>query len=302
MTVEEGSGNDSSQSDSCTDSNGDHTPELLSLEDLRTNTYELTSVDMAMPSLITNDHDNSAVSMETTDVTNTTTKAVPTLAISHGAGVKSVSDSGIAGSSVEMSTQLRDDCSNNLQASCKASEQQTIGRCDGVLPSSSAAPSHNINDPRTIAKSYSGEHYKEVHYHPSAADSGLGFNLKPISHTHSTDEVAQGHLPPGSNIVVSRSDSTVDSTGTVNNLRTGFSGILLPSKYPPPFEESTPKSRYDMSTCCSSDKNRWAWLPHYTSNGESFSSFAEGVLLRKEMLKSQLQFGEQIIGLNVILE
>ena len=294
---EDNSRSDSSQSDSCTDSNSDHTPELLSLEDLRTNTYELTSVDMAMPSLVTSNHDNPTVAMEVTEgqVTDTTaitttTKAVTTSTISHGAGVKSVSDSGIAGSSVEISAQLRDDWSSNLQGSCNgASNQLNIRKCDDK---SSAVLSHTNSDHRTIN---SGEHYKEMH-HPSASDSGLGYNLKTISHAHSTDEVAlQGHLPASSeSITVSRSDPTVDSTETMSNLRTGFGGAFLPSKYQPPVEESTPKSRYSVPTSNSNDKNRWAWLPRYTSTkGDSFSSFAEGVLLRKEMLKSQLQFGKQ---------
>ena len=295
---EDNSRSDSSQSDSCTDSNSDHTPELLSLEDLRTNTYELTSIDMAMPSLITNDHDNPTVAMEVTEgqITDTTTlttatKVVTTSTISHGAAVKSVSDSGIAGSSVEISAQLRDDWSNNLQGSCNGSNLLNVKKCDDK---SSAVLSHTNSDLRTIN---AGEHYKEMH-HPSAADSGLGYNLKTISHAHSTDEMAlQGHLPASSdrnNITVSRSDSAVDSTGTVSNFRTGFGGAFLPSKYQPPVEESTPKSRYGVSTSNSSDKNRWAWMPRYTSTtGDSFSSFAEGVLLRKEMLKSQLQFGKQ---------
>ena len=317
VAEEDNSGNDSSQSDSCTDSNSNHTPELLSLEDLRTNTYELTSVDMAMPSLVTNDHDNPTVAMEVTEgqvidatTITTTTKAVTMSTISHGAGVKSksVSDSGIAGSSVEISAQLRDDWSNNLQGSCNGSNQlTTVKKCEDI--SSATTLSHTNSDLRTIAKDNNGERYKEV-YHPSAADSGLGYNLKTISHAHSTDEMAlQGHLPASSDhstITISRSDSAVDSTGNVNSLRTGFGGVLLPSKYQPPVEESTPKSRYGMHASNSNDKNRWAWLPRYTSSttGDSFSSFAEGVLLRKEMLKSQLQFGKQLLvcEVTVILE
>lgn len=314
MAADEGSHeNDSTQSASYTDSNGDHTPELLSLEDLRTNTYDLTSVDMAMPSSVTNDHDNPTVTMEITegqvDGTSTTTKPVTTSTISHGAGVKSVTDSGIAGSSVEISTHLRDDCSNNLQGSNNASEQTNIRKYDSKLPSSSTALSHNNNDFRATGRSNSGEHYKEVSYHPNAVDSGLGYNLRTFSHAHGTDEssmTVQGHLQTGvaNSNTVSRSDPTADSNGTVNNLRTGFSGVLLPPKYQPSCEESTPKSRYGTPACHSSDKSRWAWLPRYTStNGESFSSFAEGVLLRKEMLKSQLQFGKPVSHVvTVILE
>ena len=303
-TVEEGNtGNNSSQSDSCTDSSGDYTPELLSLEDLRTNTYDFTGVDMAMPSSIS-DHDNPTVTMETIEgkitkpstttttaaTTATTSRTVTMSTIGHTAAVKSVSDSGIAGSSVEMSTQLREDFSNHLQGSCNVNEQLNVRRCDSKLPASSSATlSHNHNS--TIAKSNSCEHYKEEY---CAADSGLGYNLKTTSHTHNT---VQSHLPRDVDIrsvPVSWSSSTVDSSGTANSLRAGFSGVLLPAKYQPPVEESTPKSRYGMPAHgYTNDKNRWAWLPRYNStNGESFSLFAEEVLLRKEMLKSQLQFGK----------
>ena len=288
--VEEDNGNDhgsnSSQSDSCSSGSSDHTPELLSIEDLCTNTYELTSVDMAMP-LSMSDHGNPTVTMETTEEKVITTKpnanattsntavtnTATTSTISHGGGAKSVSDSGIAGSSVEMSTQLRDDFTNHLQTSCSASEQLNIKK------SSSIPPYHS--NKFTLPH---GEHYKEVHYHPSAADSGLGYNLRATSHAHNANE--SGTTLPA----VSESSSTTDSNRTASSLRTGFSGTLLPMKYRPPVEESTPKSRYGMPPHC--DMNKWAWLPRNTSSsGESFSSFAEEVLLRKEMLKSQLQFG-----------
>ena len=290
-------GNNSSQSDSCTDSTGDHTPELLSLEDLRTNTYDFTSVDMVMPSSSISDHDNPTVTMEitegkvittrpsTTNTTTATSRAVTTSTISHSTCVKSVTDSGIAaGSSVEISTQLRDDFSNHLQGSCNVSEQLNIRRYDSKIPSSSSATlSHN-----TIAKSNSG---KEGSYYSSAVDSGLGYNLKTTSHAHNGDEsvTVQSHLLTDvdyQSVPVSWSSSTVDSSGTTSS--------LLPAKYHPPVEESTPKSRHGMPAhSYTNDKNRWAWLPRYTStNGESFSSFAEGVILKKEMLKSQLQFGK----------
>ena len=292
-------GSNSSQSDSCS---SDHTPELLSLEDLCTNTYELTSVDMAMPSSSISDHGNPTVTMETTEEKVITTKpnasnstttsntvvtnTATTSTISHGGGAKSVSDSGIAGSSVEMSTQLRDDFTNHLQASCSASEQLNVKK------SLSIPPFHSSKF--TI---FHGEHHKEVHHHPSATDSGLGYNLRASSHTHNVNEsiaTLHGDLP-----AVSESSSATDSNRTASSLRTGFSGILLPMKYRPPVEESTPKSRYGMPP--HSDKNKWAWLPRHTSTGgESFSSFAEGVLLRKEILKSELQFGENEV--TVVLE
>ena len=299
-------GNNSSQSNSCTDSSGDHTPELLSLEDLRTNTYDFTSVDMAVPSSSINDHDNPIVTVETTEgkiittkpnTTNTTTsasKAVTASTISHSAGVKSVTDSGIAaGSSVEISTQLRDDFTNHLQGSCNVSEQLNVKRCDSKLSSTTLA--HDD----VITKSNSGgEHYKEDHC--SVADSGLGYNLRTTSHARNADKSATGvqsHLPSDldyQGVPVSWSSSTVDSNSTTNSLRNGFSGLLLPAKYRPPVEESTPISRHAIAAHkYTSNKNKWAWLPRYSStNGESLSSFAEGVLLRKEMLKSQLQFGK----------
>lgn len=297
-------GNNCSQSNSGTDSSGDHTPELLSLEDLRTNTYDFTGIDMAMPSSSISDHDNPAVTMETTEgktittqpsttnitTTTTTSKCVTTSTISHSAGVKSVTDSGIAGSSVEISTQLRDDFSNHLHGSCNVSEQLNIKRCNSKMPSTiSATLSHD----NVVAKSNSGEHYKENYC--SAGDSGLGYNLKATNHAHNANE-SISHLPAGvdyHSVPVSWSSSTVDSSGSTNSLRNGFSGLVLPAKYQPPVEESTPKSRHGIPAYShTNNKNRWAWLPRYTStNGESFSSFAEGVLLRKEMLKSQLQFG-----------
>jgi len=311
VAIEEGyancHGNNSNQSDSSTDSSGDHTPELLSLEDLQSNTYELTNIGTATLSSLTDDHDSPAVTMEITEAkviatkpntittTTATTEAVTMSTMSHGAGV---SDSGIAGFSVEMSTQLRDDYSNHLQgsgsSSCIVSEQSNI-KHNRKLPSSSIALlSHNKNV--TVAKNCSNGHCKEHTCHPSAADSGLGY--KTVNHTHCTDEnsspALHTNLPMDDNVnsvSVSRSSSTIDSTGGGNSLRTG---VLLPSKYQAQFEGSTPKSRYTTPTHSNrNDKNKWTWFPRYSStNGESFSSLAEEVLLRKEMLKSQLQHGE----------
>ena len=105
----------------------------------------------------------------------------------------------------------------------------------------------------STSTTYTGEHYKEHRCHSSAADSGLGYNLKMINSTHNVDEscrvmTTQGYLPVDvdtNSVSVSVSGSTVDSMGTIDGSRaTELSGVLLPSKYQLPFEESTPKFCY----------------------------------------------------------
>ena len=222
--------------------------------------------------------------------------------INHG-GTKSVCDSGIvmAGSRVELSTQLRDDSSNNHVTS---NSQHYITKQQGEIPSSLTATSETHNQNYTVDGS-GGVHYKELFHSRTAADSGLGW-YKAMSSTplglqqcNTTAQVSgnipmdTSDLPPATN----RGSST--DSGANMKLRSGFDGVLLPSKCHPTgvglFEGSTLRSRYVQHKAALQaslyDDNRWAWLVPRSTNGESFTSVAEDLLLKKEILKSQLQFG-----------
>ena len=305
MEKQDGSDSSDDDDDHSSQTSVDHTPELLSLDDLKSNTYELTGITMGT-TLSTSPIDEITNPTTTSlghvkQVTNHPPVTSKPSTLNHGGTTKSVCDSGImmAGSSVELSTQLRDDSSNNHVTS-NSQHFLTKQQGDDLTETSE---SHN--------QKYSVDGSNDVHYrktlHPrTATDSGLGWyktmSSTPFGLQQSSIAVAQtgGNIPMDTSDIPPKTTkgSSTDS-GANMKLRSGFNEVLLPSKRHPtgvaPFEGSTPRSRYVQHRAALQaslhDDNRWAWLVSRSTNGESFTSIAEDLLLRKEILKSQLQFG-----------
>jgi len=289
--------------DHSSQSSGDHTPELLSLDDLQSNTYELTGITMGATLSTSPEVANPTTMPSGRDeqVTNhpPVTSSKP-LTVSHGVAV---CDSGIAmtGSCVEMSSQLRDD-SNNIHVNSDSQYHAT--KQQGEVPSLLMTTNESHNQKNTMNFS-GGVHFKELSHPSTAADSGLGLykamSSTPLGLQQSNLTAAQvNSTPMDTNDLTSAASrgSSADHAATVK-LRSGFDEVLLPSKCHPTgvgsFEGSTPRSRYEQHRAALQaslhDDNRWAWLVPRSSNGESFTSIAEELLLKKEILKSQLQFG-----------